>query len=152
MGDKIRCVLVLGGPQEEWIHEAPPLQADDLIIACDSGYPAALTCGWNPQMAVGDFDSYCGQIAPHTRKISELLDCRGFGRQAGSYHRQFANAVLAPGARGKSPDLFREKPYMGFTGGSFFPAKNGGLVFICFCLGRPLPGYIKRGCLPFSGV
>lgn len=70
MGDKIRCVLVLGGPQEEWIHEAPPLQADDFIIACDSGYPGALQCGWNPQMAVGDFDSYCGAVAPGVQKIS----------------------------------------------------------------------------------
>lgn len=66
----MRCVLVLGGPQEKWVHAAPPLQADDFMIACDSGYAGALRCGWNPQMAVGDFDSYCGEVSPDVQKIS----------------------------------------------------------------------------------
>lgn len=62
----MRCILVLGGPEEEWIQEAPIIGPGDYVIACDGGYPAAQKCGWKPGLAVGDFDSYRGEISPET--------------------------------------------------------------------------------------
>lgn len=62
----MRCVLVLGGPQEEWILDPPRIDPADFVVACDAGYPAAVKCGWKPGLAVGDFDSYRGEIAPGT--------------------------------------------------------------------------------------
>lgn len=67
MGTEMRCILVLGGPAEEWIADAGIEAApDDLVVACDGGYPAAARRGWHVDLAVGDFDSYKGPIAPGT--------------------------------------------------------------------------------------
>lgn len=60
----MRCVLVLGGPSTLWAGNPPQITTDDYIIACDGGYATAVTLGWKPHMAVGDFDTYRGGFAP----------------------------------------------------------------------------------------
>lgn len=66
----MRCILVLGGPPEEWLGD-PPLQREgDLVVACDAGYPAAVKGGLRPGLAVGDFDSYRGTVAPDVEVIT----------------------------------------------------------------------------------
>lgn len=60
-----RCILVAGGPSGDRVgEEALSAAPGDLVIACDAGYPAALRLGLKPALAVGDFDSYGGEIAP----------------------------------------------------------------------------------------
>lgn len=66
----MRCILVLGGPRDEWLPEPPEQRDGDLVVACDGGYPAAVECGLHPALAVGDFDSYRGDIAPGVQVIT----------------------------------------------------------------------------------
>lgn len=66
----MRCILVLGGPRDEWLPEPPEQRDGDLVVACDGGYPAAVECGLQPALAVGDFDSYRGDIAPGVEVIT----------------------------------------------------------------------------------
>ncbi len=56
-----RCVIVSGG-------ECSPICTgeSDFVIACDRGYEYAKNAGIVPNLAVGDFDSYSGEIGPET--------------------------------------------------------------------------------------
>lgn len=55
-----RCVIFCASPE---FHLAP-MRADDYVIACDGGYAHAVKNGVRPDLVVGDFDSYDGQIDP----------------------------------------------------------------------------------------
>ena len=54
-----RCVIFCASP-EFYLEE---LREDDYIIACDGGYEHAVRSGVRPHLALGDFDSYSGEIA-----------------------------------------------------------------------------------------
>ncbi len=55
--------IYLGGAiRPEGIEETP--EADDLIIAADSGYENAKRLGVSPAVALGDFDSYDEDLIP----------------------------------------------------------------------------------------
>lgn len=56
--DKNRCVIISGSPRF-WVGE---LRESDYVIACDSGYRHAKKANIVPDLVVGDFDSYYGQI------------------------------------------------------------------------------------------
>ena len=68
-----RCVIISGG-------EFSPISdifPDDYVIACDKGYEYAVSCGIVPDIVVGDFDSYSGDVAkdiPVDRYVSEKDD------------------------------------------------------------------------------
>lgn len=55
-----RCTILSGGPY--YPHVQVP--AGDFVIACDLGYRHALEAGVTPDLVIGDFDSYSGQIDP----------------------------------------------------------------------------------------
>ena len=59
-----RCIVVAGGPWEDCGRVELQARADDYIVACDAGYANALRLGLRPALAVGDFDSYRGEVAP----------------------------------------------------------------------------------------
>ena len=62
--EKMRCVLFSGGPPEDFDRVPLKLGPGDYVIACDRGYEAARAFGVCPHLAVGDFDSYRGQVDP----------------------------------------------------------------------------------------
>ena len=53
------CILVSGGEY----HPIPRPEEGAFVIACDRGYEYCLRCGITPDLVIGDFDSYAGQIA-----------------------------------------------------------------------------------------
>ncbi len=53
-----KCVIISGGEYEPM----EDLSGAEFIIACDKGYSYAFKRGINPDLAVGDFDSYDGEI------------------------------------------------------------------------------------------
>lgn len=57
-----RCILLSAGPAGEYDRVIPQVGSGDFVIACDSGYEAAIKYGLRVDMIVGDFDSYHGAI------------------------------------------------------------------------------------------
>ncbi len=53
------CILVSGGEY----HPIPQPEDGAFVIACDRGYDYCLRSGVTPDLVLGDFDSYAGQIA-----------------------------------------------------------------------------------------
>lgn len=52
-----KCLIIAGGE-----YEAVPEDNYEYIIACDKGYEYARRMNVIPDIVVGDFDSYCGEI------------------------------------------------------------------------------------------
>ena len=59
-----RAIILAGGPLEDCDQVEISREEGDFVVACDAGYLAAERLGILPDLAVGDFDSYCGQINP----------------------------------------------------------------------------------------
>ena len=53
------CLIISGGDFSPFT-----VPADAYVIACDRGYAYARSCGVRPDLVVGDFDSYRGELAP----------------------------------------------------------------------------------------
>lgn len=67
---KKRCVIIAGGDFE--VSEKSVIDSSkDYIIAADSGYAACKKYNIKPDLIVGDFDSYSGEL-PHDIKIIHL--------------------------------------------------------------------------------
>lgn len=60
-----KCLIVSGGEFEKTEN----VNSYDLIIACDKGYEYCIRSGFIPDVAVGDFDSYDGEIDEKTEVI-----------------------------------------------------------------------------------
>lgn len=56
----MRCLIISGG----MLGSVPERQPGDLVIACDRGYAYCERLGIRPDIFVGDFDSFSGEIAP----------------------------------------------------------------------------------------
>lgn len=68
-----RCVIISGGE----FSPISDIYTEDYIIACDKGYEYAVSCGIVPDLVVGDFDSYSGDVEtdiPVDRYVSEKDD------------------------------------------------------------------------------
>ena len=55
-----RCIIVSGGRP----GPAPQPQPGDFVIACDRGYRYCAGLGLQPDLFIGDFDSYDGAVDP----------------------------------------------------------------------------------------
>ena len=69
-----RCVIVTGGDR----GPVGPLNPDDCIIACDRGYTYCREAGVVPDLLLGDFDSWQGElpdglsaVQPHPLLVEE---------------------------------------------------------------------------------
>ena len=51
------CLIISGGDFSPFT-----VPAGAFVIACDRGYAYAQSCGVRPDLVVGDFDSYCGEL------------------------------------------------------------------------------------------
>ncbi|MEM1484954.1 thiamine diphosphokinase [Oscillospiraceae bacterium PP1C4] len=59
-----RCIVLSGGPVSDYDQVSLCTMPDDFIVACDAGYLAAQHFGLKPDLLVGDFDSYHGEVDP----------------------------------------------------------------------------------------
>ena len=57
-----RCVIISGGFCSDTDFIKNYISEDDYIICADKGYEYAKICGIKPDLAVGDFDSYQGDL------------------------------------------------------------------------------------------
>ena len=55
-----RCIIVSGGR----LGPVPQPQPGDFVIACDRGYRYCAGLGLQPDLFIGDFDSYDGAVDP----------------------------------------------------------------------------------------
>ena len=63
MGIKMkRCVIVGGGEIQNLSYDRRLIQEDDFIIAADRGYAHCQAMGLQPDLLLGDFDSYEGEL------------------------------------------------------------------------------------------
>lgn len=61
---KRRCAIICGGEVASPKLLADNITSEDYIICADSGYNHALAAGLTPDLFVGDFDSFAGEIPP----------------------------------------------------------------------------------------
>ena len=75
-----RCIIVSGGRP----GPAPQPQPGDFVIACDRGYRYCAGLGLQPDLFIGDFDSYDGcsrrRTTPTPATPSAMRWIRGTGR------------------------------------------------------------------------
>lgn len=57
-----RCVIVGGGEIKKIDYARSLLREDDFLIAADRGYEHCVKMGVQPQLLLGDFDSYRGDL------------------------------------------------------------------------------------------
>lgn len=64
----MRCVIICAAPNADLGFIKSQIKSDDFIICADGGLEYARKLGIKPDLAVGDFDSYKGEIAEITEK------------------------------------------------------------------------------------
>lgn len=64
----MRCVIICAAPNTDLGFIKSQIKSDDFIICADGGLEYARKLGIKPDLAVGDFDSYKGEIAEITEK------------------------------------------------------------------------------------
>ena len=58
-----RCLIFGGGEMKDWRYIRRLIREDDFIIAADGGYSHCTEMGIVPHLAMGDFDSYQGDVS-----------------------------------------------------------------------------------------
>jgi thiamine pyrophosphokinase len=58
----MRCVIIAGSPEKNFNTIAQAVSGCDLVICADKGYSYAKLLGIKPDLTVGDFDSYSGEL------------------------------------------------------------------------------------------
>ncbi|MGN0558157.1 MAG: thiamine diphosphokinase [Acutalibacteraceae bacterium] len=64
----MRCVIICAAPNANLGFIKSQIKSDDFIICADGGLEYARKLGIKPDLVVGDFDSYKGEIAEITEK------------------------------------------------------------------------------------
>lgn len=64
----MRCVIICAAPNTDLAFIKSQIKDDDYIICADGGLEYARKLGVKPNLVVGDFDSYKGEIAEITEK------------------------------------------------------------------------------------
>lgn len=66
MENKKRCVIIAASP----LFEKEEIEEGDFVIACDGGYGNAEKAGIEPDLFIGDLDSYSGELPEKIKKIT----------------------------------------------------------------------------------
>ncbi len=69
MAKKVRAVIICGSPECDLEFIKSFINRGDYIICADSGYNIALSLGVKPDLFVGDFDSYSGDVDTETEVV-----------------------------------------------------------------------------------
>lgn len=64
--EKTRCVIICAGEQGNMTFSP---ESTDFVICCDAGYKAAERLGITPDLIMGDFDSYGGELPDNVESI-----------------------------------------------------------------------------------
>ena len=67
-----RCVIIAGAPDEDVDFIRQAVRQDDFVLCADRGVLYALDAGITPDVIVGDFDSYSGDL-PSGSEVVRLL-------------------------------------------------------------------------------
>ena len=59
-----RCVIIAGSPDADIGFIKTAVSGGDYVICADKGYKYAHAAGITPDLIVGDFDSYIGELPP----------------------------------------------------------------------------------------
>lgn len=63
MAEKIRCVIICGSPDADVSFIKDVVKPDDYVMCADNGYNTAIKAGITPDLFVGDFDSFSGELS-----------------------------------------------------------------------------------------
>ena len=150
-----RCIIVSGGRP----GPAPQPQPGDFVIACDRGYRYCAGLGLQPDLFIGDFDSYDGAVDPAVpverlqpekddtdtmlavktgleRGETEFHIYGGMGGRRTDHTIANFQALLYLARRGAQGWLYGQgERYTAVCGGTVtFPARDRGILSV-FCLG-----------------
>jgi len=93
------CYLFVYGETASWIN-ADAIKADDLVICADSGIVTAQQAGVIPDIVIGDFDSYTGDMpkgAEVIRLSTRKDDTDSLAALKEGLHRGYRQFVIAGG-------------------------------------------------------
>ena len=87
----MRCVIIAGSPDAEINFIAEQVKDGNYLICADKGYEYAKKAGIKPDLIVGDFDSYSGELPDDCEIIklnshkddTDLLHCIGVALSRG---------------------------------------------------------------------
>ena len=95
------CLIISGGDFSPFT-----VPADAYVIACDRGYAYAQSCGVRPDLVVGDFDSYRGEVdagIPVQKLPVEKDDTDTIGCSRGTGSASSATGTAAPARASSAP-------------------------------------------------
>ncbi len=65
-----RCIIISGSPDADVSFIKSQIKPDDYVICADRGYSYAQQCFLNPDLVIGDFDSFNGTVDDNVEIIS----------------------------------------------------------------------------------
>ena len=144
-----RCIIVSGGRP----GPAPQPQPGDFVIACDRGYRYCAGLGLQPDLFIGDFDSYDGAVDPavpveRLRPEKDDTDTGHAIRHAldQGYRTLILVCALGAAAEGANVTILDEREEITFlTGGTLRLPRREGWGLSVFSLTDRCTGVCLRG-------